>query len=207
MNLSRFSRVFPLLIAVSVLSGCASVGHDFKTANVSSLQLGQTRDTEYQAMFGKPSAHLITKNSDGSFDAVRYVYAYADMGSARARALEMEFRNGVLNAYNYVSSFDKDKTSVTADQMQKIERGVSKKDEVLRILGNPCGKALCPCYLAPFKDKCGKGTEIWTWTAMEKLSTFGHAFGGDQIQSSTLIVAFDKAGVVTEVESEQTKKE
>jgi hypothetical protein len=169
------------------------------------LELGKTRSTNYQTLFGKPSAAEFKENVDGKFELARYVYAHANMGSARARILDLEFRDGLLNAFHYASSFDKDKTVMNSEQLKQIQRGSSNKSDVLRILGKPHGRALCPSYNADFKDKCGKGNEIWVWTAMNKLSTFGAAYGGDQVEMHNVFISFDGNGVVTDVESSETR--
>ena len=88
----------PLMALVCLHCGCASVGRDFKYQNTASLELGVTRSSDYQATFGKPNAVETKDNSDGKFELVRYLYAYADMGTARSRLLDLEFRDGVLNA-------------------------------------------------------------------------------------------------------------
>ncbi len=194
-----------LMTLICLFCGCASVGRDFKYQNTTSLELGKTSSANYVTMFGKPNAVELKDTSDGHFELVRYLYAYANLGSARTRALDLEFRDGSLNAYHYLSSFDKDKTVVNMDQLKRIERGHSKKNDVLQILGTPHGKARCPTQNADFKDKCSKGTEIWVWTAMAKLSTFGAAFAGDQVAMHNIFIVFDKDDVVSEVESSQTK--
>ena len=197
---------FLLILLVCLQSGCASLGRDFKYQNTTSLKLGQTSSSDYQEMFGKPLAVKLKDTSDGKFELVRYLYAYAGMGTARTRVLDLEFRDGVLNSYNYLSSFDKDKTVVNADQLKQIQRGVSRKNEVLQFLGKPHGMARCPSQHADFKDRCNRESEeIWVWTVLEKLSTFGSAYGGAQIESYNIFIIFDKDGVVTEVESARTK--
>jgi hypothetical protein len=196
----------PLLFIISsiVISGCASAGHDFKYDGPASLHLGQTRGSDFQALFGKPASVTTKKSSDGEFEVNSYVYAHADMGTAKARALTLESRNGVLNAYQFVSSFDKDKTSVTPDQLKQIQRGVSTKDDVLKVVGEPHGKALCPSSLGEFKDRCSKGTEVWVWTMMMPMVTFG----SHQPQIASIFVTFDEKGIATELESvEQNKKQ
>ncbi len=94
---------------------------------------------------------------------------------------------------------------MNSDQLNQVQRGTSKKNDVLQVLGKPYGMALCPSYNADFKDKCSKGMEVWVWTTMNKLSTFGSAFGGQQVEMQNIFITFDKEGVVTDVESSQTK--
>jgi outer membrane protein assembly factor BamE (lipoprotein component of BamABCDE complex) len=195
----------PLIALAGLLSGCASVGRDFKYQNTTALELQKTRNSEYQTMFGKPSSIEVKDTGDGKFELVRYLYAFADLGSARSRLLDLEFRDGLLNSYQYLSSFDKDKTTTNAELLKEIKRGESKKEDAIRILGQPHGRALCPTQRVDFKDKCGQGAEVWVWTGMGKVSTFGAAYGGAQPEMQTIFVTFNKEGVVTNAEASQTK--
>ncbi|NUO10490.1 MAG: hypothetical protein HUU08_17845 [Candidatus Brocadia sp.] len=138
---------------------------------------------------------------------VCYLYMYADMGYARSRLLDLEFRDGLLNSYHYISSFDEDKTMTNTEQLKQVQRGASKKSGVPQILGKPHGMARCPSHDFDFKDKCGKGAEIWIWTMMGKVSTFGAAYGSAQVATYNIFIVFDREGVVTDMESSQTQNE
>ena len=196
---SGLKTIIVLLLAL-LGGGCASVGADFSYKGPASLRLGQTNAADCSSMFGTPKSTTAKKTADGDFEEALYVHAYADMGTARARSLSLEFRNGLLNAYNFVSSFDEDKTNVNADGFKDIKRGQSTKADVLRLLGEPQGKALAPSENADFKEKLKKGAEAWGWTAIGKLSTFGHVYGGAQATTLSMYVVFDANGVVTDVE-------
>lgn len=206
MNIALCLKVtVPLGVLLCLASGCANVGRDFKYQGAGSLELGQTRSSDYQAMFGKPNSVELKSTADGKFELVRYLHAHANLANARVRLLDLEFRDGVLNSYQRLSTFDQDKTTVLPDNVAQIQRAVSKKDDVLRTLGTPHGKARCPSYHADFKDKCSKGTELWVWTGMDKVSTLGATYGGAKPGIQSIFVVFDKDGVVTAVESSQVK--
>jgi hypothetical protein len=192
-----------LVVVLGLLAGgCAHVGGDFSYAGPSSLQLGQTKSSETQAKLGEPYASSVKTTGDGSFQEDRYLYAFANMSAAQSRLLDLEFRNGVLNAYYFVSSFDNDKTAVNAEGFPQIKSGESKKADVLRILGEPHGKALKPSEHVDFKDRVSKGVEVWVWMAMGSLSTFGHVYGGQQVSSTTIYVTFNADGMVTNIETQ-----
>lgn len=202
MNIPRsLKSTVPLMALAILLCGCASVGKEYNYRRVTSLELGKTRSSDYQTIFGKPEAVEEKQTADGKFEFARYAYAFADMGTARVRILFLEFRDGTLNSYLYMSTFDEDKTSVKTSQLQRVERGSSKMSEVRRILGKPQGMARCPSHSADFKDWCEKGAEVWLWAAMEKVPTFGAA--GSRPQKQEISVVFDNDGVVTEVGSRQ----
>jgi len=205
-NLRYFliSRIAPwcLLAATAVLSGCASAGHSFNYQAAAGLQLGQLQAADYRATFGgKPTATSETTTADGKFEVARYTYGCADRGTARARAVILEFKDGKLNAFVYLSSFDKEQSQVAFDKISQLKSHVSTKADVLGILGAPNGRALCPSTLEDFKSKCDKGTEIWTWQELSAVSTFGAAYGGRRPDVKTIFISFDKDGVVSEIQT------
>jgi hypothetical protein len=190
------------LASIALVSGCVSVGHTFSYATASNLELGQLTLSDCRSVFGeKPSAVSQQINADGKYDIVRYTYAHANMGSARARTLILEFKDGKLNAYVYISSFAGELISVPVDKINQLKKGESTKADVLNLLGKPNGKALCPSTLDDFKSRCAGNSEIWTWQSIGSLSTFGAAYGGERPTVTTLFVTFDKTGVVNEIQS------
>jgi hypothetical protein len=194
-----------LLAGSTFLSGCASVGHNFNYTAAATLDLGKMQASDAKSLFGgKPDATTQTITADGKFEVSRYSYAFADMGSARARTVIVEFKNGRLNAYVYLSSFDKEQSPIDLEKVGQIKEHQSTKSEVLNILGKPNGKALCPSTLDDFKKRCETCTEVWTWQGMSSLSTFGAAYGGKKPAIKTIFVSFDKEGVVSDFQTNET---
>jgi len=189
-----------LLGLATGLCGCASVGHNFNNTAVQNLELGQMQSSEYRSVFGeKPAATSTTSTADGTFEVARYTYAYANLGSAKGRTLILEFKDGKLNAFEYLSSFDEDHKAIPFDQATRITNRVSTKSEVVNILGKPTGKALCPTTLDDYKGKCDKCVEVWSWQSMSSISTFGAAYGGARPTIQNVFIGFDKDGIVSEV--------
>jgi outer membrane protein assembly factor BamE (lipoprotein component of BamABCDE complex) len=181
-------------------TGCASVGHDFNHDAAANLELGRLQKSDCYAKFGEhPQATSEKTTVDGHFETIRYVHAFADMGSAKARVLVLEFKNGTLNAFIYLSSFDEHQGSLLSDKLGSIAPHVSTKDNVLTLLGKPNGKALCPTTLADFKENCDKCVEVWKWASMTSVSTFGAAYGGKKPSTASISVGFDHNGVVTDI--------
>ena len=186
------------IIFLIFLGGCASVGTEFNYQNLSSLELGKTSSSDYVSMFGTPTNVEMKETPDGKFELVGFVYAHANMGTAKARGLDLEFRDGLLNSYAYASSFKEDQTLVDLDRLSEIERGTTLKGDVVILLGEPDGKSRCPSESAWSEEKCSIGTEVWIWHGMNRVSTFGSAFGGAQVSTKNVFVVFDDAGVVVE---------
>ena len=193
-------RKFLLCIGlIATMTGCASVGGNFKYENISQLKLGDNAALDYKTIFGKPRSRSMVTNPDGDYENVRFLYAHANLAVAQSRLLDLEFRNGVLNAYFHISSFDADRTNVNNGLWGEIKSGQTTKDEVLSLLGEPHGKALCPSNHVDFKEKCKDGKEIWVWCSMSKLSTFGAAYGSQKVRTKTLFAVFDENGIVVNV--------
>jgi hypothetical protein len=193
------------LCSLLLSMGCASAGNTFKHEAAATLELGQLRTTEYRQIFGeKPTATSVQKTEDGTFEIARYMYAHADLGTAQARCLVLEFKDGVLNSYNYVSSFSENHQPVDLEKADQIKKGASNKNDVQQILGKPDGKALSPSSVEDFKDRCKKGAEVWTWQAMRKVGTFAAA-GGKRPEVNSIFVIFNKDGIVNEVQTESSR--
>jgi len=199
-----------LLGIVCLHSGCMTAGRDFKYQNIAALELGRNRSTEYESTFGLPKAVNVKETADGKFESVSYRYLRVDsFGDPFLRALDLEYRNGVLNAYKYFSNFEADKTTVEIEQLKQIQRGASSKSDVLRVLGKPHGMARCPSHSGYFEDRCKSGAEVWNWTALVKRS-ITQMQGAQEVKSkardmNNIFIVFDQAGVVKDLEWSQDK--
>jgi len=197
-NLFRCGTAMGLLVsALLYAGGCARVGQQFDQTKVPGLEIGKMHDTDYRGVFGEPQNVTRESGNDGAFETATYTYAHANLSSARARQLILEFRNGVLNGFNYVSSFDEDRTSANGAAAASIQRTVSTKDDVLRLMGPPSGKARTPTHMEGFvrADKPGV-FEIWAWVAFDVVHTFGD---NKSPGSNVIVVGFDPLGTVSEV--------
>src|ERR1017187_605208 len=196
----------PLTAMLLILgaTGCASGGHHFNFAAADSLELGQMQSSDYRNVFGnKPTAYQKKSTSDGQFEIARYEYAFADMSTTEMRVLILEFKDGNLNAFQHLSSFNAGKTAAPVGNADPIKQGVSTKDDVLGILGKPNGRAKCPTLLQDFKGLCDKGAEVWNWKGMKKLSTWVAAYGGGRAKVQSVSIVFDANGKVLEVETNE----
>ena len=189
-------------------SGCVGYFGHLKYPSNTTLELGKTRNTDYLTMFGKPFSVEVKETKEGTYELVHYqrTIKYLMLTTTyRFRALDLEFRDGVLNAYYFISTIDGERTAINIEQLKKIQQGLSKKSDVLTMMGKPNGMGSCPNYIAAFKDKCDKGAEIWTWELRGEEVVTGGLFLGDPIEKHVFI-AFDKNGFVTNVEFSQKKR-
>jgi len=199
MNHALGSRLIGICL-VLLAGGCANVGEKFDATKARSLDLGSMHDTDFRAAFGDPRTDIKQSSDSGSFEEVTYLYAHADLSNAQARQLSLEFRDGVLNAFNYLSSFDEDKTTADTQKMESVKKGVSTKTDVLAILGAPSGKVKCPTQMTDFVKYAKPGVaEMWCWAAFGSVSTFGD----HSTNSTVIVVSFNPSGVATDVITQQ----
>jgi hypothetical protein len=177
--------------------GCASVGKEFNYAKRSDLVIGKTTMKDAEQMFGSPFKSSTVSNADGEFQVMRYSYAYADITGAKARTLTLEFRNNLLNASIYNSGFSEDSTEFKTEVLPQVNRGSSNKVDVLRIMGEPTGKARCPSSFSDFKSICENSTEVWIWVYTQK----SKGLDTKTIKSRFIKVAFNANDVVSNIES------
>ena len=187
-----------LLLVVLICAGCATAGKKFNYEGVPSLEIGGLTTGDYQATFGPPSGTESSKSADGAFLRASYAYAAGNVSTTAVRVLALEFKDGRLNAWIYVSGFEEDATSTNFEALNQIATGRSSKNDVLMALGRPNGKARCPSTLVDYKDRC-KSEEVWVWSAYPRQATFGGK------EHNLIFVQFDPAGIVAGVEQIKAK--
>lgn len=182
------------IILLLVVSGCASSGKMFNYQNRNSLEIGKTTSAQAIQLVGTTKQIGTTSNKNGNFRVLKYVYAYATPSGAAARVLFLEFKNDTLNAQIYNSGFKEDKTSFNIDEAAKIKINESTKEDVLKLLGQPTGRAICPSTMGDFANKCEKAFEVWAWIYTAKSA----GYDTSTIISETLIISFDENGIASD---------
>ena len=95
-----------------------------------------------------------------------------------------------------MSNFDEDATLFNYAASKQIEIGKSTKQDVLKRLGKPAGKAYCPTNIEDYKSRCENTSEIWVWAYTTKLS------GNDSstMKKTQVFITFDENEIVSNVE-------
>ena len=89
-----------LAILALLFSACATVGRDFPAGKVSEIKIGQTTQTEIEAMFGKPWR---TGIEDGFVTWTYGKYHYSAFSQTQTKDLVVRFDNAKIvrsNTYN-----------------------------------------------------------------------------------------------------------
>ena len=185
-----FIGMFVLLSA-----GCATVGYSFNYQNRSQLHIGTTTYAQALAFLGTPRLSNVT-DAASETKILQYMYATGSLFGATSRVLLLEFRNDVLNAYVYNSSFPGDSTDFPFSSTANIQPGRSTRSYVKSLLGEPSGGGVCPCELfARASDLAG--TEVWIWVFTPPT----RALARKVIVSKQVVITFDACGTVARVES------
>ena len=202
-------RSIVLFASVALLAcsgGCRT--SKLTSANVRRLQLGQTTAAQALAAFGEPSGVAERSGAEGASKVInwefspgpqpKYVYRRFDL-----RYLAADFYNDRVRAWVYLSTARKDPTSIRSSAVPQVVKGQTTREEVLRLLGEPAGRALRGTTLADYAGEFDAGvTEIWQWGAIDG------AAGWTPLRMAVrmLLVKFDGSGRVLGVAQRTVKR-
>jgi hypothetical protein len=185
-------RLLLIAAATVILAGCA--GTNFKRPDPGSLEVGKSTMAQVVQIMGPPPRSGELLRNGEKLKSARYAYAEGAgagkyPGVVPARAMVFVTHGDLLVAEEFVSSFPVDATDFDDTKLSAITKGKTTKSEVLSLLGKPNGSGVYP-YI---KSK-GETAIIYS---------YGHAKGSAfnmKFYNKMLVVSFDAAGVVTDIE-------
>ncbi|MGE9295557.1 MAG: hypothetical protein ACQKBV_04645 [Puniceicoccales bacterium] len=190
-----------LAVAALVLGGCVTTkGTDFDFTAVNSLKLGETTPEQAEKIFGKPKAEKEISNDFNDYLLYQYVFAEIVPGKpndSNARVMALEFLDGKLNGYTYGSTWENDLGPRNSAARSQVNRQSSTREDVIRLMGQPDGKAYYNTTLNSFEE--GSGDEIWLYEQEVRVD------GDDTVVDETILVGFDRDGVVDTVTTATTR--
>ncbi len=197
-----------IMLALGLFLFCAAcshpVGHDFPMAEQANLVLGVTTKSDVQARFGEPSTvNTETKSNDGpqpatEFDTFRPAgtystldYRYAVVGGRLATGLgaklvRLVFLDNRLVSYYYIDNFVVGSTNFDESRVGQIVKGVSRKEDIIALLGQPAGKWGPPLLAVP-----GGEAYAYAFTA--------NTLAGEAKSTKSLTIIFDRQGRVKDL--------
>ncbi len=93
------NKISALLMSVFMLTGCATVGHDFPTQHVDQIRIGETTRSDIQEMFGEPWR---TGIEDGKRTWTYAKYRWSAFSPAKTTDLVVRFHDdGKVASYVY----------------------------------------------------------------------------------------------------------
>ncbi len=185
------TRVGFLIAVVTLIAGCA--GRNFVRPQPDALVLEKTTYQEVLRQFGDPYRKGSAVKEGLPVTTVAYSYASATAGTGLGgmtpgRTIAFFFVNGVLVGYEFISSYEEDRTDFDETKLGQIEKGRTTRPQVEELLGRPGGMYAYPLI----KNKSEKGL-VYSYMQM----TSGPF--SVNIYQKKLLVVFDGNGVVTDV--------
>lgn len=188
-----------LLIAFFIgLTGCA--GQQFKSIESDYLNLGEDHISVIKQAAGKPVGEgTITKNSK-QIRTLSYAYANAagtsdSNGGTAGKGQTFYFYDDVLIGYDYVSSYAEDSSDFDQSKIKQIKIGETTINEVISLIGKTRGE-----YIYPLTKTQGERAKVYLYNTVSGGFTL-------KVYVKQLLVYFNAAGIVTDVEFSETDNE
>jgi hypothetical protein len=190
--MNQYAKGLAAAALCAALAGCA--GTDFVRPNTDDLKNGQTTRAQLIARMGPPrNEGSVLKNEQTIRTAT---YAYASVGGqplrdgvTPARAAGFYFFNDTLVGHEFISSWKEDHTDFDETRVKDIVKGKTTRAQVTQLLGKPAGAYVYPMI----KSRTGDAA------VYALVETSGSAFI-IRFYRKVLIVSFDTAGIVEDVE-------
>jgi hypothetical protein len=191
---SRLTACLTLALSI-VVAGCAGSSPPKQSEN--GLVLGETSRQEILQRLGSPYREgSVTKNGK-QIKTLTYSFgtggAPIRAGVNAARGQGFYFLNDKLAGYDFASSWKEDQTDFDGAKVSGIKKGVSTRDDVVRLIGRPGGK-----YAYPMIANQNSQADVYLY-----YETRGGPINVKFYQK-LLVVTYDDRGVVSDVDYQET---
>jgi SmpA/OmlA family protein len=191
---SRLMASLTLALSI-VVAGCAGANVSKEPEN--GLVLGQTSRQQILQRLGSPYREgTVTKNGK-QLKTLTYSFgsgvAPIRTGVNAARGQGFYFLDDKLAGYDFASSWKEDQTDFDGAKVPGIKKGISTREDVVRLLGRPGGK-----YAYPM---------IPNQTGQADVYLYYETRGGPinvKFYQKLLVVTYDDRGVVSDVDYQET---
>jgi hypothetical protein len=191
----KIKRNAPLMfIALLAFSCVGTSGTKFERIKEDTISLGLSTYDDIVHQMGEPLKEKVIIKNRTKFKLIQYVYASTG-GKARlkrvvpSRAQLFYFYEGILVGHAFTSSWTEDHTDFDETKIEQILKGESTKEDVINLLGKPCGK-----FVYPYAKN--KGDEILLYHYQE-----GRRYAYSiEFYDKSLNVECDQMGIVIEYE-------
>jgi hypothetical protein len=158
------------------------------------LVLGKTTYQDVLHQFGDPYRKGSAVKEGLPVTSIVYTYASSTAGSGfggvtPGRTIGCHFVNDVLVGYEFMSSYQEDRTDFDETKVTQIEKGRTTRSRVEELLGRPGGM-----YTYPLIKTKSEQALVYSYI-QTKIAPFSV-----KIYQKKLVVAFDGDGTVTDVE-------
>jgi hypothetical protein len=186
-------RPIAILLGLSlVVAGCG--GSMFTKQPDNELVLGQTSRQEILQRLGTPYREGTVSRNGKQLKTMSYEFAMTGGTPARegvtpTRGQGFYFLDDKLAGYDFNSSWKEDQSDFDATKVPQIKKGVSTRDDVVRLIGPARGK-----YAYPLIPNQNQQADVYLYA-----ETKGGPFNVKFYQKH-LVVTYDQRGVVSNVD-------
>jgi hypothetical protein len=185
-------------LALLVLVGCA--GQQFLRPQNDTINIGKMSYQEIINNYGEPRRTGTIIQNNLTIKTISYSHAVAIPFTTKvsSKALVFSFHENLLVGYDYVSSFDEDKSEIelSEDITKKIKVGDSKS-KAISLLGKPHGQ-----FTFPLLEKKGSTSLRYTLFNSTRVPFLGLA----QFESKTMSIILNEKDIITEIKFSETKR-
>jgi hypothetical protein len=188
---SRLTACLTVALAMAI-AGC--VGSNFAKQSDDALVLGQTSRQDILQRLGSPYREgTVTKNGK-QLKTLTYNFATtggtpARQGVTPTRGQGFYFLDDKLAGYDFASSWKEDQSNFDGTRVPEIKKGVSTRDDVLRLIGRPGGR-----YGYPLIADQNREADVYLYAEVR---------GGPinaKLYQKYLVVTYDERGIVSNVD-------
>jgi hypothetical protein len=159
--------------------------------------LGQTSRQEILQRLGTPYREATVTKNGKQLRTMTYAFATSGGTPARAgvnptRGQGFYFFDDKLSGYDFSSSWKEDQTDFDAAKISAIKKGVSTRDDVVRLIGRPGGK-----YAYPLITDQKAQADVYLYA-----ETSGGPFNA-KFRQKHLVVTYDDRGIVSNVDYQE----
>ena len=188
---SRLTACLTVVLAM-VIAGC--VGSNFAKQSEDALVLGQTRRQDILQRLGSPYREGTVTRNGKQLKTLTYNFAMTDGTPARegvtpTRGQGFYFLDDKLAGYDFASSWKEDQSNFDGTKVPEIKKGVSSRDDVIRLIGRPGGK-----YAYPLIAEQNREADVYLYAEVR---------GGPvnpKLYQKHLVVTYDERGIVSNVD-------
>ncbi|PYN90829.1 MAG: hypothetical protein DMD87_00275 [Candidatus Rokuibacteriota bacterium] len=191
---SRLTACLTVVLTL-VVAGCA--GFDFAKQTDDALVLGQTTRQEILQRLGTPYREGTATKNGKQLKTLSYAFATASGAAVRdgvvpTRGQGFYFLDDKLAGYDFASSWKEDQTNFDGAKVSEIKKGVSTRDDVVRLIGRPGGT-----YGYPLIADQNRQADVYLYAETR---------GGPitvKFYQKHLVVTYDERGVVSNVDYQE----
>jgi len=183
------------LAVVLVAAGCA--GKDLAKQTDNGLVLGQTTRQEILQRLGTPYREGTATKNGKQLKTLSYAFGTTTGKPVRdgvipTRGQGFYFLDDKLAGYDFNSSWKEDQTDFNGAKVSEIKKGVSTRDDVVRLIGRPGGR-----YGYPLIADQTRQADVYLY-AESRGSPVNVKF-----YQKHLVVTYDERGVVSNVDYQE----